>query len=571
MASEPQLVVALEARLSKFEAQMKQAGLIADRQVSEIEGRFARSNPTLGAGVGGFLGALAGAGIKTAISALETLFDRFKKIEETAKLAAISMNDVFGFQGSIKKSSFEDVDSALVTLSGLLDRAKRGEENSLSKILSVNGVSLTSIKDAGEALFKISDIISRLTPIRGLEVLQKLGLPANMLGDLAKGEEHLRAMQKSAADAAPDLQALAEKAKEFDELWKKAVEAIKVYFVDGIGDLKKIVADFIDSTAKELRSLESLGDGIRSAFGVTGKTGLPGQAADKLEEISKGLRSSTENLPRITVTGSRITNPAKPFPLADKDSGGEDAFERATRQAEKHIAVLTAETATIGLNSEARERAKLVASLEEAAKRANSQAGLENTAVTEAQRAEINRLADAQEAATQKHRIAKDALDKINAASAQFGQALASSFADAVVEGKKLDEVFGSLLKTLAKVAINNAFASIFNAPAGGGTSLFASLFTPGRAGGGSVTAGQPYKIGESGPELFVPSTSGRIIPNDIARGMGAGGGAINVSMPITVHGNDIGDPQAFAAAIVRKAQGLIIPTIRDAKSRRAI
>src|SRR6185503_15979135 len=208
MAAEPQLTVALQARLDKFEAQMKQAGIIADRQVSEIEDRFSKSNPTLGAGIGGFLGALAGSGITLAISKLETLFDRFKKIEETAKLAAISMNDVFGFQGSIKKSSFEDVDHALVTLSGLLDRAKRGEENALSKIFSVNNVSISSLKDTGEALFKLSDIISRLTPIQGQEVLQKLGLPTNMLNDLSKGEEHLRALQKAAADAAPDLQAL---------------------------------------------------------------------------------------------------------------------------------------------------------------------------------------------------------------------------------------------------------------------------------------------------------------------------------------------------------------------------
>ena len=36
----------------------------------------------------------------------------------------------------------------------------------------------------------------------------------------------------------------------------------------------------------------------------------------------------------------------------------------------------------------------------------------------------------------------------------------------------------------------------------------------PGRAGGGPVSAGQPYMVGEQGPELFVPSHSGRIAAN---------------------------------------------------------
>jgi chromosome segregation ATPase len=40
----------------------------------------------------------------------------------------------------------------------------------------------------------------------------------------------------------------------------------------------------------------------------------------------------------------------------------------------------------------------------------------------------------------------------------------------------------------------------------------------PGRAAGGSVTAGNPYIVGERGPELFVPGASGTIIPNKSSR-----------------------------------------------------
>jgi phage-related minor tail protein len=37
----------------------------------------------------------------------------------------------------------------------------------------------------------------------------------------------------------------------------------------------------------------------------------------------------------------------------------------------------------------------------------------------------------------------------------------------------------------------------------------------PARATGGPVAGGQPYIVGERGPELFVPNGSGNIVPNN--------------------------------------------------------
>lgn len=47
------------------------------------------------------------------------------------------------------------------------------------------------------------------------------------------------------------------------------------------------------------------------------------------------------------------------------------------------------------------------------------------------------------------------------------------------------------------------------------------------RAAGGDVVAGQRYRVGESGPEEFVPSTSGQIIPNNRT----GGGSPINITI----------------------------------------
>jgi hypothetical protein len=50
----------------------------------------------------------------------------------------------------------------------------------------------------------------------------------------------------------------------------------------------------------------------------------------------------------------------------------------------------------------------------------------------------------------------------------------------------------------------------------------------PKLAAGGPVSSNRPYIVGEVGPELFVPSSSGRIVPNNK---MGGGGTVINVNV----------------------------------------
>jgi hypothetical protein len=89
----------------------------------------------------------------------------------------------------------------------------------------------------------------------------------------------------------------------------------------------------------------------------------------------------------------------------------------------------------------------------------------------------------------------------------------------------------GRSFKTLINDMINEAFRlsviqplmkSIFGAASGGsGGGVFGSIFGIGsgtlgtRAAGGPVTANTPYLVGEKGPEMFVPGSSGGIVPNN--------------------------------------------------------
>lgn len=65
----------------------------------------------------------------------------------------------------------------------------------------------------------------------------------------------------------------------------------------------------------------------------------------------------------------------------------------------------------------------------------------------------------------------------------------------------------------------------------------------PALAAGGPVSSGRPYIVGEVGPELFVPSSSGSIVPNN------AMGGNSNV-YSITVN-TGVGDPRVIGEEVV--------------------
>lgn len=77
---------------------------------------------------------------------------------------------------------------------------------------------------------------------------------------------------------------------------------------------------------------------------------------------------------------------------------------------------------------------------------------------------------------------------------------------------------------------IGNAVNSVGNA-IGSAANSVANVF---RAGGGNVAGGQAYVVGERGPEMFVPRSSGTIIPN------GAGGMSVNVVVNGDVTGREL-------------------------------
>jgi hypothetical protein len=110
----------------------------------------------------------------------------------------------------------------------------------------------------------------------------------------------------------------------------------------------------------------------------------------------------------------------------------------------------------------------------------------------------------------------------------------------------------------IAAQAVRNGLGSIAGGggtDAGGGIpglgSLIGSLFgLPGRATGGPVAPGRGYVVGERGPELFVPTSAGRV-ESDNGRG-GGGAGATSTSPSAWSPRRGAAIPKACAGPAVR-------------------
>lgn len=77
-----------------------------------------------------------------------------------------------------------------------------------------------------------------------------------------------------------------------------------------------------------------------------------------------------------------------------------------------------------------------------------------------------------------------------------------------------------------------------------------------GKAMGGSVSGNTPYVVGEKGPEMFVPAGSGTVIPNSELRG---GNGPVNINFNIQAN-----DAAGFDELLVQR-RSMVTQMVRDA------
>ena len=126
-------------------------------------------------------------------------------------------------------------------------------------------------------------------------------------------------------------------------------------------------------------------------------------------------------------------------------------------------------------------------------------------------------------------------LQKLNALYAGIASTIEPGLVDAIegaINGTKTlrdvaRSVFSEIQRSLIRFGVNAFLGSL---PGIGG------FF---RANGGPVSAGKSYMVGERGPEMFVPNTGGRIVPNSDM------GGSTNVVVNVDASGSAVEGDEA--------------------------
>ena len=145
----------------------------------------------------------------------------------------------------------------------------------------------------------------------------------------------------------------------------------------------------------------------------------------------------------------------------------------------------------------------------------------------------------------------EDQYKRIQDAIESFSRDAAQQLSDLALSGelsaKRIGEAF-------ARLALNNIFNALITKPM---ESFFTSVLTGGLAGGGTING--PTLVGERGPEIFVPNTSGSIMNNSNSRGMGGQ----NVTIHQSLHFDTAVAPDMFVA--IKQSLPMIVRASKQA------
>jgi hypothetical protein len=234
---------------------------------------------------------------------------------------------------------------------------------------------------------------------------------------------------------------------------------------------------------------------------------LGGEVLKALNSLGFSTEAFTEDFDKF---GAKLKSLPKTFEELAAAGKASKPFENALTDLDQYLQGLRDQAAAIGMSEAA--LARLNASQDIYNKLQDK--GIK---LNEAQRAQIE----------QRLNQIPALLEKASAQQSKFqllqdtGQMVADGFMgffDSIIDGSKsaaeaLKDMVSQMLASLTKLLLNRAFEILLNGEGGGG-GILGAIWGGGKAAGGAVTRGQGYMVGEHGPEMFVPGSSGAIIPS---------------------------------------------------------
>ena len=427
----------------------------------------------------------------------------------------------------------------------------------LAKALQDPERNLSALNRSGIAFTK-----TQTEMIKTLMNTNKVGEAHKMILDIVE-ESYSKLAQAAASGFAGDIDSLGEAWRDFGEILGKAVIPVLIPVVQGLTKLVETVTAFAQSPlAKTVTIFTAFAlavKGVVTAIGLLSaavtilgpklsmvgatsliaSTGLQGMAAATL------LATTQTSAYTVALGALKLATVATGFGLIAIAIGGiATALIKANEEQKKYNDLIKTGT-DIEIQKELSrlllKQVKLNARLA-TAKHFNNRRAI-NSVRTEKQildkqietlkekSAQLTRNRLEQEASTNEIIRQEREAEKLKQAYKRVGDSIATNIRDSLVEAvkgtKTLGEMATSILNDIADAFLRIGITQFLKASPFG--SFFSGLSF---ANGGRPPVGKASLVGERGPEIFVPSTSGTIIPNHRL------GGGTSVVVNVDASGN---------------------------------
>lgn len=566
------LVVSVGANIAALERQMKAAAKVSEKAASDIESRFKKVNPAISTSAltGALKGFAAAFTVDRIIRGLADANAELVRIGETAKRVGLDLQRFQELQFAGRQSGLaaKDFGTGLEGLAEKLNEARQ-KENELSKLFTDNNVKLKDrqgqVIGVNEALGHAANLVrNAATEFDKIKIAEAVGLTREWVPLLEQGAQAINKQASAAREAGAIIDSdIIQKAKDFERDWALAIDRWATIFKANAGGVLAIIEQIVGKISEintkfvsvvggysqRLQANEDLKnngvggasretmDFVRAEARRTNQDVVPDvtrrlaelDQADREANRASGFRRVGSDPLAVDVRKGARTNTSSLFDKKGGGGGGKSDEEEAQARLERYIetlmrqnSVLDAEIATFG-RSNAEKRA--------AVELAKAQVDLNKLDEGERQKiiASLTREIELSEKKRSQLESMKAAQKGLVDAQKYFGDAAVDALEDLIINGAKAEDVVKNLAKSLAKAALQAALmgsgplAGIFgttgtNGNVGGIFGGIGSLF--GRASGGPVNAGQSYRVGERGPETFVPTVPGKIVPASRGSGM---------------------------------------------------
>lgn len=526
--------------LQSFEAK-------TNRLLASMERRWQKFNVIAGAAIGGWIAKMAFDGVMGALSFAEAIGD-------TSRAIGLGTDALQQYRYALQQNgaSVADTDAALLKFSQTIGDAANGSRTAQEALARI-GITTDDLKSKsldqlfGQATNNLSRFASEAD--RNSAIVDVFGKGAlKMAGALAMSADEMANLRAEAVRAGAVLSAdTIARAKETKDRFEALSNVIRVQFTEALVNAGPIIVQ----TGKFLADLAGMANWALQRMGAIPAT-LDQQydlllqkrmdAAERIAQLEKrpsGTRFSVElekEKQRLTEIDAQLTSlrdklakkPQTPTgtPAAKKVETPKEYLslihdlEKATEKS--HLAVLTSERDKVYATM-AMERDEFIfkAKQQKLWVEDGKKATAEQIKVREAFQKWL--IAAEQEAAF-KARTPMQQLNEqwqnttrmMQEATTRWANSATDALTEFVMTGKlSFSDFANSIIRDLVRIYIQKRITGpLFESMESGGLfSGIGKIF--GFAEGGNPPVGVPSIVGERGPELFVPKTSGTIVPND--------------------------------------------------------